>query len=262
LTPDVVFVPLALPALASIAYCRRALSRHARLAGLAGAVFAFALAAAHAQRFDLHPLHFKGADGAPMSVERVSHGFLLAPDGLLSNAERGPLIAYIGPEGKPWIARWDLGEGMKINERDGSGGWRASDSFSFVDKEGKPWQGKLVGEEFVLKPLPTLSPEIHTDCVEFAMLGDHHYRSCSAHNGKQIGIFESEDATIKYVSEFSYLDWNNAPRVATWKGDRFLVRDAGGEPAETSSLEMLGWDGTKQSAVWDPAAGQFKVSTP
>jgi hypothetical protein len=172
------------------------------------------------------------------------------------------MIAYTGPEGKFWVARWDLGEGMKINEKDGSGGWRSADSFTFVDRAGKAWQGARVGDEFALKPLPNLSPETHATCVELVMPGDHHHRSCCAPNGMQIAIYESEDETIKYVSEFSYLDWNNAPRSATWKGDRFLVRAAGGEPVETASLEVLGWEGTKQTAVWDAAAGQFKVSTP
>jgi hypothetical protein len=68
--------------------------------------------------------------------------------------------------------------------------------------------------------------------------------------------------TIKYVSEFNYLDWNNAPHIAAWKGDHFLVRAAGGEPVETTSLELLGWDGMRQTAVWDAAAVQFKVSAP
>jgi hypothetical protein len=218
--------------------------------------------AAHAQKFDLRPLHLKGADGSPMSVARVSHGFLLAPDDLLFNAERGAGIVYTGPEGKLWTARWDLGESMKIIEKDGSGGWRSSDFFSFVDRNGKAWQGARIGEEFVLKQLPALSPEIHADCVEFVLPGDHHYRSCCAPNGMQISVFEPEDETIKYVTEFSYLDWNNAPRIAAWKGDHFLVRIAGGEPTEATSLELLGWDGMRQTAVWDEAAGQFKVSRP
>jgi hypothetical protein len=42
--------------------------------------------------FELRSLRFKGADGSPMSVERVGSGFLLAPDGLLSNALRVPGI--------------------------------------------------------------------------------------------------------------------------------------------------------------------------
>jgi hypothetical protein len=46
---------------------------------------------------EVRPLHFKGADGAPMSVERLSHGFLLAADGLFSKAEKGPMIVYTGP---------------------------------------------------------------------------------------------------------------------------------------------------------------------
>jgi hypothetical protein len=151
---------------------------------------------------------------------------------------------------------------MKIKEKDGSGGWRSSEFFSFVDPDGKAWQGARVGDEYVLKLLPALSPEIHTDCIEPVMPGDHHYRSCCAPNGMQIAILESEEETIKYVTEFSYLDWNNAPHIATWKGDRFLVRVAGGEPAETTSLEVLAWDGMKQTAVWDAAAAQFKVSAP
>jgi hypothetical protein len=210
----------------------------------------------------LHPLRFKGADGAPMSVERVSHGFLLAADGLLANALRDPVIVYGDPEGKFWTARWDLGEGMKINERDGSGGWRSADSFSFVDRDRKAWQGARAADEFVLKPLPALSPEVHADCIELIVPGDHHYRSCCAPNGMQIGVLESKDETTKYVTEFSYLDRNNAPPIAAWKGDHFLVRVAGGEPAETTSLELLGWDGMRQTAVWDAAAAQFKVSTP
>jgi hypothetical protein len=234
------------------------LSMRTRLVVLLG-LFALPV---QAQTFDLRPLHFKGADGSPMSIERVSHGFLLAPDDLLSSAERGPMIAYTGPEGKFWVARWDLGEGMKINEKDGSGGWRASDSLQFVDRDGKAWQGARTGDEFVLKQLPALSPEIHTGCAVFVMPGDHHYRSCCAPNGMQIALFESEDETIKYVSEFSYLDWSNAPHIAAWKSDHFLVRIAGGEPAETTSLEVLDWNGKRQSATWDAVTGQFKVSTP
>jgi hypothetical protein len=227
------------------------------------AVLAFAVgAAAHAQTFSLHPLHFEGADGSPMSVERVSHGFLLAPDGLLANADRGPMIVYADPKGKFWTARWDLGEGMKINELHGSGEWRSSDSFTFVDRGGKSWQGARVGDEFVLKPLPALSPEVHTDCVELVVPGDHHYRSCCAPNGMQISILESEDETIKYVGEFSYLDWNKAPRSAAWKGDHFLVRAAGGKPTETTALELLDWEGTRQTASWDAATAQFKVAAP
>jgi hypothetical protein len=192
-----------------------------------------------------------------MSVERVGNGFLLAPDGLLSNVWRGPIITYIGPEGKFWTARWDLGEGMKIAEKNGSGGWRASDSFRFVDRDGNAWQGARIGDGFVLKQLPALSPEIHAG-VEFVVPGHHHYRSCCAANGTQIAVNESEDETIKYVSEFSYMDWNNAPRIAAWKGDNFLVRSAGVKPAE----EVMGWDGTRQIASWDAAEGQFKVFTP
>ena len=78
----------------------------------------------------------------------------------------------------------------------------------------------------------------------------------------QIQFTESDDETIKYVSEFSYLDWNNAPRMAAWKGDNFLVRSAGVKPSETVSLEVLGWDGMKQIASWDAAEGLFKVFTP
>jgi hypothetical protein len=78
----------------------------------------------------------------------------------------------------------------------------------------------------------------------------------------QIAVLESEDEAIKYVAEFSYLDWNNTPRTAAWKEGRFLVRAAGGEPAETASLELLRWDGIRQTAVWDAAAGQFKVTAP
>ena len=78
----------------------------------------------------------------------------------------------------------------------------------------------------------------------------------------QIQFTESEDETIKYATEFSYLDWNNAPRIAAWKGDNFLVRSAGVKPAETVSLEVMGWDGTRQIASWDAAEGQFKVFTP
>ena len=214
-------------------------------------------------RGSLHPLRFKGADGAPMSVERVGNGFLLAPDGVLfSNGLRVPLINYVGPEGKFWAARWDLGGGMKIAEQHGSGGWRASDSFNFVDRDGNAWQGARIGDGFVLKQLPALSPEIHADCVEFVLPGHHHYRSCCAPDGMQISLAESEDETIKHVSEFSYLDWNNAPRIAAWKGDHFLVRSAGVKPAETVSLELLDWDGMRQTAAWDAAGGQFKVSTP
>ena len=211
----------------------------------------------------VHPLHFRGADGSPMSVERVGNGFLLAPDGLLSNAWKGPMILeYVGPEGKFWTARWDLGGGLKIIETHGSGGWRASDSFRFVDRDGNAWQGARVGDGYVLKQLPALSPEIHADCVEFVMPGHHHYHSCCAPNGMQIQFNESEDETIKYATEFSYLDWNNAPRIAAWKGDQFLVRSAGVKPAETVSLELLDWDGKRQTATWDDVGGQFKVSTP
>jgi hypothetical protein len=78
----------------------------------------------------------------------------------------------------------------------------------------------------------------------------------------QIAFAESEDETIKYVTEFSYVDWNNAPRIAAWKGDHFLVRSAGVKPAETVSLELLGWDGMRQIASWDAAGGLFKVSAP
>ena len=78
----------------------------------------------------------------------------------------------------------------------------------------------------------------------------------------QIQFNESDDETIKYVSEFSYLDWNNAPRIAAWKGDQFLVRSAGVKPAETVSLELLDWDGMRQIASWDAARGLFKVFTP
>jgi class 3 adenylate cyclase len=209
----------------------------------------------------ISPLHFKGADGAPMSVERVGNGFLLAPDGLLSNAWKGPIIEYVGPEGKYWVARWDLG-GMKIIEKNGSGGWRASDSFRFVDRDGNAWQGARIGDGFVLKQLPYLSPEIHADCVELVMPGHQHYRSCCAPNGMQIATSESEEETIKYAIEFSYLDWNNAPRIAAWKGDNFLIRSAGVKPAETVSLELLDWDGVRQIASWDAAGGVFKVFTP
>jgi hypothetical protein len=211
----------------------------------------------------LHPLHFKGADGSSMSVERVGNGFLLAPDGLLSNAWKGPMIInYVGPEGTSWTARWDLGGGMKIIEKNGSAGWRATDSFRFVDRDGNAWQGARVGDGFVLKQLPALSPEIHADCVEFVEPGHHHYHSCCAPNGMQIQFSESEDETIKYATEFSYLDWNNAPRIAAWKGDQFLVRSAGVKPAETVSLELLDWDGMRQIASWDAARGLFKVFTP
>jgi class 3 adenylate cyclase len=212
--------------------------------------------------WSVHPLHFKGADGSPMSVERAGNGFLLAPDDVLSNAAKWPAIQYIGPEGKFWTARWDLGGGMKIIEGNGSSGWRASDSFNFVDRDGNAWQGARIGDGFVLKQLPALSPEVHADCVDLALPGHHHYRSCCAPNGMQIGTFESEDETIKYVSEFSYMDWNNAPRVAAWKGDHFLVRSVDVKPTETDSLELLDWDGIRQIATWDAARGQFKVFTP
>jgi hypothetical protein len=153
-----------------------------------------------------------------MSVERVGNGFLLAPDGVLSNASKWPLINYVDPEGKFWIARWDLGGGMKIIEKGGSGGWRASDSFRFVDRDGNSWQGARIGDGFVLKQLPALSPEVHADCVELAQPGHHHYRSCCAPNGMQITVNEAEDETIKYATEFSYLDWNNAPTYRGMEG--------------------------------------------
>jgi class 3 adenylate cyclase len=212
--------------------------------------------------YSLHPLHFKAADGSPMSVDRVGNGFLLAPDGILSNAAKWVLIHYVGPEGKFWTARWDLGGGMKIIESNGSGGWRASDSFRFVDRDGNAWQGVRIGDGFVLKQLPALTPEVHADCVELVLPGHHHYRSCCAPDGMQISVNESEDETIKYVSEFSYLDWSNAPRIAAWKGERFLVRSAGVKPAETTSLELLDWDGMRQIANWDAVAARFKVSAP
>ena len=211
---------------------------------------------------DFHALRFMGADGSAKEVVRVGNGFLLTPDGLLSKAELTSTIGYTGPEGKFWMARWDLGESLKVIEKDGSGGWRDSDSFTFVDRDDKAWQGARVGDEFVLKPLPALTPEIHTDCVELVGPENHHYRSCCAPNWMQIAVFEAEEETIRYVKEFSYLDWNNAPHIGAWKGDHFLVRVAGGEPAETTSLELLGWDGMRQTAVWDAAAAQFKVSTP
>jgi hypothetical protein len=151
---------------------------------------------------------------------------------------------------------------MKIAEKNGSGGWRASDSFRFVDRDGNAWQGARIGDGFVLKQLPALIPEIHADCVELVEPGHHHYRSCCAPNGMQIAVNESEDEAIKYATEFSYLDWNNAPRIAAWKGDNFLVRSAGVKPAETVSLELLDWDGNRQIASWDAAGGQFKVFTP
>jgi class 3 adenylate cyclase len=210
----------------------------------------------------LRPLQFKGADGSPMSVDRAGNGFLLAPDGVLSNAVKWRAINYVGPEGKFWVARWDLGGGMKIIESNGSGGWRASDSFRFVDRDGNAWQGARIGDGFVLKQLPALSPEVHADCVELVTPGHHHYRSCWAPNGMQISLAESEDETIKYATEFSYLDWNNAPRIAAWKGDSFLVRSAGLKPAETVSLELLDWNGMRQIASWDAAEGQFKIFTP
>jgi hypothetical protein len=212
--------------------------------------------------YSIYPLHFKGADGSSMSVERVGNGFLLAPDGVLSNASKWPLINYIDPEGKFWTARWDIGGGMKISQMNGSGGWRASDSFSFVDRDGNAWQGARIGDGFVLKQLPALSPEVHADCVELVLPGHRHYHSCCAPNGMLIQFTESEDETIKYATEFSYLDWNNAPRIAAWKGDNFLVRSAGVKPSETVSLEVLGWDGMRQIASWDAAEGLFKVFTP
>jgi hypothetical protein len=82
-------------------------SRRCQIRALVFATLAFTVGAAHSQTFTLRPLHFKGVDGSPMAVERVSHGFLLAPDGLLTNAERGPMIVYADPEGKFWTARWD-----------------------------------------------------------------------------------------------------------------------------------------------------------
>jgi hypothetical protein len=212
--------------------------------------------------YNVYPLRFKGADGSPMSVDRVGNGFLLAPDGVLFNAGKWPAINYVGPEGKFWTARWDLGEGMKIIESNGSGGWRASDSFRFVDRDGNAWQGARIGDGFVLKQLPALTPEVHADCVELVVPGHHHYHSCCAPNGMQIAFAESEDETIKYVTEFSYLDWNNTPRIAAWKGNNFLVRSAGVKPSETVSLEVLGWDGMRQIASWDAAEGLFKVFTP
>jgi hypothetical protein len=196
-----------------------------------------------------------------MAVERVGNGFLLAQDDLLSNVWKGPMIEYADPEGKFLVARWDLGGSIKINEMDGSGEWRSSDFFNFVDRDGKAWQARRIGDEFALKPLPALSPEIHAACVELATPGDHHHRSCCAPNRMQIAVNESDEDTRRYVGEFSYLDWNNAPHVAAWN-DHFLVRLAGGKPAETASLELLRWDGLRQTAAWDAAAGQFRVSTP
>ena len=50
------------------------------------------------------------------------------------------MIEYADPEGKFLVARWDLGGSIKINEMDGSGEWRSSDFFNFVDRDGKAWQ--------------------------------------------------------------------------------------------------------------------------
>jgi hypothetical protein len=50
--------------------------------------------------------------------------------------------------------------------------------------------------------------------------------------------------------------------MATWKGDHFLIRATGTEPAETISLQFLDWDGKRQTASWDGAAKQFVVSSP
>jgi len=190
-------------------------------------------------------LNFKGADGAPMGVERVGNGFLLAQAGLFSTVHERPFIDYIGADGKNWVARWDLGAGMKVIER-GNNNWQQSDSFSFVDWGGKAWQAARVGNEFVLKPLPALAPEVHAACVELVTGGNDHYRSCCAPNGLQKHVFQS-DKVVSYVTEFGYLDWNNAPRMVTWKGDHFLVRSAGAE-VETSSLQLLDWE-----RAWQPA---------
>jgi hypothetical protein len=122
-----------------------------------------------------------------------------------------------------------------------SGERSSRDFFSFVDRDGKAWQATRIGDEFALKPLPALSPEIHADCVELATPGDRHHRSCCAPNGMQIAVNEAGEDTIRYAGEFSYLDWKNAPHIAAWRGDHFLVRFASGKPAETPSLEVLGW---------------------
>jgi len=206
-------------------------------------------------------INFKGANGSPMSVERVGNGFLLAQAGLFFTVHEVPFIDYIGADGKEWVARWDLGDGMKIMERGSTKGWQSSDSFRFVDWDGKVWQAARVGDEFVLKPQFTIASEVHAACVE-VIAGDHsHYLSCCAPNGlqRQVG---PPDKVVSYVTEFGFLSWNSSPRMATWKGDHFLIRATGTEPAEAVSLQFLDWDGKRQTASWDGAAKQFVVSSP
>jgi hypothetical protein len=150
---------------------------------------------------------------------------------------------------------------MKIMERGSTKGWQSSDSFRFVDWDGKVWQAARVGDEFVLKPQFTIASEVHAACVE-VIAGDHsHYLSCCAPNGLQRHVGRP-DKVVSYVTEFGFLSWNGSPRMATWKGDHFLIRATGTEPAEAISLQFLDWDGKRQTASWDGAAKQFVVSSP
>jgi hypothetical protein len=206
-------------------------------------------------------LNFKDANGVPMGVKRQGTGFLIAYAGLFYTVTESSSLAFIGEDQSYWLADWSHGR-LELSTNASAVEPRPADSFRFVDWDGRVWQAAGENGEFIIRPLPALTPANHVQCIKLlCWWGRLPYLSCWAPNGK-IRSVSPDDEIVSFVQDFSYLGWDNKPRTAAWMGNRFMIRLDGGPPTLEDALHFLDWDGKKRIATWDVTTSEFAISAP
>jgi hypothetical protein len=206
-------------------------------------------------------LLFRDANGVPMGIKRQGNGFLIAYAGQFYTVKESSSLAFIGEDQKYRVADWSHGH-LELSTNESAIEAQPAESFRFVDWDGKVWEAAAKNGEFIIRPLPDLTPVGHVQCIKARSWCDAMpHLSCWAPSGK-IRSISPDDLVVRFAPEFSYLGWDNKPRTATWRRDQFMVRLDGGPQAITDSLQFLDWNGMKRNASWDAVANQFVISGP